>query len=94
MAETAAISVLELKRLLIDLMEKRPDICIRFRLIGEMWLLHFTRVILITETGVIVNDEVSNKLIVVRDLWHVMQFEIDHRFQDFRPHFHYDVNNR
>jgi len=91
MAETAEISVLELKRLLIELRDKRPDICIRFRLLGEMWFPHFTRIILVTETGVILNNEVSNTLVNVTLLSQVMQFEIDRRFQNFKPHFHYDL---
>lgn len=91
MPHTAEISVLELKRLLIELHEKRPDICVRFRLLGEMWLLQFMRVVLVTDTGVILNNEVSNELVRVRDLTYVMQFEIDRRFQNFRPHNHYNV---
>ena len=41
--------MLELKRLLVDLKEKRPDICVRYRLLGEMWGVNFMRVIHITE---------------------------------------------
>jgi hypothetical protein len=92
MTETKAVTVLELKRLLIELTDKRPDICVRFRLIGEMWFQHFTRIIVVTETGVIINDEVSARLIRVRDLSNVMQFEIDRGFQNFKPHYHYTVN--
>jgi hypothetical protein len=88
-----AVSVLELKRLLVELCDKRPDICIRFRLLGEMWFQHFMRIVLVTEEGVILNNEVSNKLFRVRDLANVMQFEIDRRFQNFRPHYHYDIRH-
>ena len=91
MAETAEISVLELRRLLIELRDKRPDICVRFRLLGEMWFPHFMRIVLITETGVILNNEVSNTLVKVSHLIQVMQFEIDRRFQNFMPHFHYNL---
>ena len=91
MAETAEISVLELRRLLIELRDKRPDICVRFRLLGEMWFPHFMRIVLVTETGVILNNEVSNTLVKVSHLIQVMQFEIDRRFQNFMPHFHYNL---
>ena len=91
MFKTAEISVLELRRLLIDLRDKRPDICIRLRLLGEMWLPHFMRIVLVTETGVVLNNEVSKTLVNVRNLSDVMQFEIDRRFQNFKPHFHYDL---
>lgn len=93
MAAPADISVLELRRLLIDLRDKRPDICFRCRLIGEMWLLHFMRIVVVNERSVILNDEVSNKLLTIRELNHIMQFEIDHRFQNFQPYFHYGVTN-
>lgn len=93
MAEIAYVSVIELKRLLIDLSDKRPDICIRFRLLGEMWFPHFMRIILVTDRGVVLNNEVSNKLVRVYDLGNVMQFEIDRTFQNFKPLFHYSINH-
>ena len=85
------ISVLELKRLLVDLSEKRPDICVRYRLLGEMWAVNAMRVIKVTEKGVMLNDEQNNRLINLQDLSTIMQFEIDAPFQGFQPHFHYDV---
>jgi hypothetical protein len=91
MAEIAEITVLELRRLLIELRDKRPDICVRFRLLGEMWFQHFMRITVVHDKGVILNNEVSNKILRVSDLSNVMQFEIDHGFQNFRPHFHYRI---
>jgi hypothetical protein len=85
------ISVLELKRLLTDLKEKRPDVCIRYRLLGEMWVVNSMRVIHITENGALLNDEHRNILVNLTDLSSVMQFEIDAPFQGFQPHFHYHV---
>jgi hypothetical protein len=85
------ISVLELKRLLVDLKEKRPDICVRYRLLGEMWITNSLRVVHVTEKGVIFNDESKNKMVTLADLASVMQFEIDAPFQGFQPHYHYDV---
>jgi hypothetical protein len=85
------ISVLELRRLLVDLKQKRPDICFRYRLLGEMWITNAVRVVSIGEKGILINDEKSNKLIPVNDLSLVMQFEIDAPFQGFQPHFHYNV---
>ncbi len=92
MPETRSlISVVELKRLLVDLKSKRPDICIRYRLLGEMWETNAMRVIRVTERGAILNDETLNKLINLSDLSLIMQFEIDAPFQGFQPHFHYNV---
>jgi hypothetical protein len=85
------ISVVELRRLLIELNEKRPDICIRFRLLGELWSVNFYSIITVNQKGALFRDEVSNNYIAISDLTSIMQFEIDSRFQNFHPLFHYDV---
>jgi hypothetical protein len=85
------ISVLELRRLLITLVDYRLPICFRYRMLGEMWQQHFFRVMNVTEKGVVLNDERRNKTIVVPDLGSVMQFELDGRVHNFEPHYHYDV---
>ena len=84
------ISVLELKRLMVDLYEKRPDICIRFRLLGELWAVHFMRCMRMTEKGAVLLDD-SQGLVSISDLNFVMQFEIDKPFQGFQPYYHYEV---
>lgn len=84
------ISVLELRQVLVDIKEHGHHVCVRFRLMGEMWFQSFTRVVSVTESRVLVNDEGKNKLISV-DVNQVIQFEIDHRFKGWEPHFHYDV---
>ena len=91
-AKNNPVPVLELRRLLYELKDLRPDICIRFRLIGEMWQTCHMRIIQLTETGVALNDENTGKLIFVRDLKHIMQFELDKAFQQYQPHFHYAVD--
>lgn len=85
------ISALELKRLLVDLKQKRQDICFRYRLLGEMWVSNAMRVVHVSEKGALLNDEHNNKLITLGDISSVMQFEIDAPFQGFQPHFHYNV---
>jgi hypothetical protein len=86
-----AVGLLELRRLLFELNEHRPDICLRYRLIGQMWTPNFMRVIHPTEKGVILNDETSNKLNTISDISRLMQFELDKPFQNYQPYFHYDV---
>jgi hypothetical protein len=86
------VSVLELRRLLFILHESRPDIGIRFRLIGEMWHSRHLRLVAVTEKGAALNDDKANKLIYIQDLNQIMQFELDHAFQQYQPHFHYSVN--
>lgn len=84
------ISVIDLRRMMVDLSEKRPDISIRFRLLGELWSVNFLRVVRITEKGAVLFDE-SHGLVSVSDLNFVMQVEIDKPFQGFQPYYHYEV---
>jgi hypothetical protein len=91
--DQAMISVLELKRLLIELREKCVDVCIRPRLIGEMWYPQFLRVALLTEKGVLFHDENTNRFMSIADISSIMQFELDKRFQNFQPYFHYIVTS-
>lgn len=84
------ISALELRRLMIDLKEKRPDICIRFRLLGEMWNINFMQVLRVSNNGALLYDE-HNNLVSLSDLTFVMQFELDKPFQGFQPYYHYEV---
>jgi hypothetical protein len=93
MTENHQVPVLQLRRLLYELRDLRPDICIRFRLIGEMWQVNFYHIVSISEKGAALNDEKANKLIFISDLSHVMQFEIDHSFKEYEPHFHYTVGS-
>jgi hypothetical protein len=90
MTEKTLLSALELKRLITDIKDHEPNVCIRFRLIGEMWQVHMMRIITVTENRVLIHNEITNKLISV-DLNNVMQFEIDGRFRDIQPHYHYEV---
>ena len=91
MNEVKKVAVLELRRLLIELREHRPDICIRYRLMGQMWAQSFVRIIGVTGEGVLLNDESSNRMIAIPNLSTVMQFELDKTFRSFEPHYHYDV---
>lgn len=84
------ISVLELRRLMVDLVEKRPDICIRFRLLGELWTVNFLRIVRVSQKGAVLFDETKG-LVSVSDLNFIMQVEIDKPFQGFQPYYHYEV---
>jgi hypothetical protein len=87
----ALITSASFRNLLVEILHQRPDICVRLRLLGEMWSPHFTSVFFVTEKGIVLNDPVSRKFIAIHDLSSVMQFEIDHAFFGFQPHFHYEV---
>lgn len=89
--DSRKVAVLELRRLLIELKEHRPDICIRYRLMGQMWAQNFSRVIEVSDRGVLLHDEHSNRHVSISDLSKIMQFELDKSFQSYQPHNHYDV---
>ena len=91
MQSKSLISVFELKRLLHDLRERRPDISIRFRLLGEMWQRNFMSIAFINGKGVLLKDEHAAQLVAINDLSNVMQFELDGPFTCFQAHFHYEV---
>ena len=92
MGNKSLISVTSLRKLLLDIKDTRPDIGIRFRMLGEMWCRNFMRVESIASKGVLLNDDHDHKLISVFDLTNVMQFELDHSFNGFQAYFHYEVS--
>lgn len=85
------IPVIELRRLLVELQEHRPDICVRYRLIGKMWMPNFLRITRVTDHGIVLNDESSKKVVMLPDLSQIIQFEIDKAFQLYQPYFHYEI---
>jgi hypothetical protein len=85
------ISVVELRRLLIEVKEKKPEVCVRFRLIGELWARSFMSVAAVTDRGVVLKEDVNNTFTAISNLSDVIQFEIDEPFQSFKPYNHYDV---
>lgn len=83
--------MLELRRLLYELKDQRPDICVRFRLLAEMWQPNFMRVIKLTENGVVLLSERNSESVFIKDLREIVQFEIDARYQNYHPHNHYHM---
>jgi hypothetical protein len=86
------ISISELKRLLYDLHDRQSYTCIRFRLLGEMWQKNFFRIFSIDDDTVIFSEETTGRLLKITDLMSIMQFELDHNFQQFIAYFHYGVS--
>lgn len=68
-----------------------PEIKVRFRLMGALWQTHHCRIVLLTEKGVAIEDEQSQKLLIIEDLDKVMQFELDSTFQYYEPNYHYSI---
>jgi hypothetical protein len=85
------ISTADLKKLLLSLRQERPDICLRYRLLGELWNTQFMVVTLVSGNGVVLYDEHHRRFSTVSDISNIMQFEIDEPFHGYQPHFHYEV---
>jgi len=56
-----------------------------------MWHPNFAKVVNALGNGIALQDEVTMKLVIIKDLSRIMQFELDSSFQSFQPHFHYGV---
>jgi hypothetical protein len=90
-SKKSSLTILELKRLLFELKEKRPDICIRYRLMGELWKKNFMRITSIVENSLVVEDEQARIILGVPNIANIIQLELDNTFQHYQAHFHYDV---
>jgi hypothetical protein len=84
------IGIIEFKRLLIDLLEKRPYISIRYRLIGHLWNNGFYALKEVFEEYVIFVEPERQTEIRVQ-IKNIMQIELDGSFQAYRPNFHYTI---
>src|SRR5687767_8840709 len=91
--EIGVVTTTELIRFFAELQDNPGSgVCVRTRLLGEMWHPNFMSVLMITQSGVIIlNDEIQRKAVTILRPQDVVQFEIDKKFQNFEPHFHYDV---
>jgi hypothetical protein len=88
---TSLISVVDLRALFQEITDKRPDICIRYRLIGEMWANYFMRVVSVRGNAVLLQNERDGKLVSIHDMANIMQIELDHSFSGYQPFFHYEI---
>jgi hypothetical protein len=86
-----AITIFQLKRLIYDLKHKQSYTCMRLRLLGEMWETSFLQIVSINEDTAIFSTESTGKFLIIERVANIMQFEIDHGFQNYKPHYHYNV---
>ena len=91
--EVGVVSTTRLKQLLTRMRDNpQSSVCIRTRCLGEMWHPNFTRVLMLTDRGVVIlSDEVQRKPVIIPFVRDIIQFEIDKPFQEYEPHFHYTV---
>jgi hypothetical protein len=85
------VSAAELRGLLADILVNSPSTCVRFRLFGELWQQQFMRIVHVTSREIILRSESTGQIEVVPNIGNVVQFEIDTKFRNYQPHFHYEV---
>jgi hypothetical protein len=85
------VSIDELKKLLHEFDEKRANVLVRFRLMGQMWSERFMKVIKVTDAGAFFDDSGTRQYVHVPDLRNVIQFEIDTGWNSFQPYYHYQI---
>jgi hypothetical protein len=85
------VSIPELHQLLRSIIDMRPNVCIRFRLIGELWQTNFLTIIRLEENAAVFYDPRNDRNVLISDLKLFIQFELDSHFQQYEPHFHYTI---
>jgi hypothetical protein len=85
------ITVTELRALLHEILDLRPDISLRFRVLGSMWQPAFLHITDIFDQKVILRNPASAKVYVIDDINMVTQFELEDRFRTFQPNHHYSI---
>jgi hypothetical protein len=84
-------TTIQLKALLQELVDHQPNVCVRLRLLGQMWMPNFMRPVRMLGKGIILFDETIMEYKVVQELRDVMQFELDSPYKEAQPFFHYEV---
>jgi hypothetical protein len=85
------VSALELKRLLFDIRDRRPDVRIRVRLLGKMWGESFCAVEGVSETEASLFDDYKQKIISILNFNEIIQFELECSFFGYQAFYHYEV---
>jgi hypothetical protein len=86
-----AISVLEFRRLLHEMKDRRAEMTIRFRVMGQMWEPFFMSIGALSEHGATFLEGTRGELKRIDDLSQIIQFEVDRSFMGYQPHFHYEI---
>ncbi len=88
-ADENEVSVCELRYLLNSILEQHANIRIRYQMRGEVWTNQYMRVLLVTEKGVILNDELTNKITSIQFLGDISQFQLDKPYDSYEFNFQY-----
>jgi hypothetical protein len=87
----SSISTLSFRRLLYEIRDNQRDVSVRLRPLGKMWMTNYSVLVKVTDKGAIFADRITGEFTYVADLDNIAQFEIDSRFRDYHPHFHYEI---
>lgn len=84
------VTVDELRQLLISMLEYSLPVRFRYRLAGNIWEVSFTKVIQITENGVLLECIEESRTFFIPNLSAIKQFQLDCGWRKFgaRCHFH------
>jgi hypothetical protein len=86
------ISLLELKLLVKSIVTKHAKIRIKCLLEGGTWTSQFLSVMMVTEKGMVLNDDFNNKISSIKFLDQVIQFVIDKPFDSYNSDLAYVVS--
>jgi hypothetical protein len=80
------------KRLLHDIRDRRPDVHVRIRLLGQMWSEYFYEVLSITSEELLLFNEKADRYLKIPRIDDVIQFELECSFFGYQAYYHYDVS--
>ena len=86
------ISRLELKLLMRSIISNHAKIRVKYLLEGGAWSNCFLSVMMVTEKGIVLNDDSNNKIKSIKFLDQITQLVLDQPFNGFNPNLAYVVN--
>ena len=89
---TEVISGLELKLLMKSIISRQAKIRIKYLLEGGVWSNCFMSVMMVTERGIILNDDSKNKIKSIKFLDQIKQLVIDQPFDGYNSNLSYVVS--
>ena len=85
------ISRLELKLLMKSIISRKAKIRIKYLLEGGKWSDRFLSVMMVTEKGIVLNDDSNDKIKSISFLEQIKQLVIDQPFDGYNSNLTYEV---
>ncbi|HEY3405383.1 MAG TPA: hypothetical protein VGK59_18485 [Ohtaekwangia sp.] len=86
------ISVQELKLLVASIIHQKAKIRIKCLTDGGVWTTQFFSVMMVTDKGLVLNDEATDKIKSIRFIDQVIQFVLDTPFNNYNSNLAYLVH--